>query len=71
MRFRLTLHDTDNENKYSASSKYELFGDRDAIWYLLYTFAKLQNKKHVEVFNLAWHKQDPEKGLHAMSDYSI
>ena len=71
MRFRLVIHDTKDENKYTADRRHEFLGDRDAIWFLWFTFAKTMGKRHVEVFNLAGDKQRPEDGINGMSDFNV
>ena len=71
MRFRLTLHDTLEDDKYLARASYEFFGDRDGIWFLWFTLTKKLNKKHVEVFSLDGRKLSPELGISYMSDYNI
>lgn len=71
MRFRLVIHDTKEDNKYEADRRYEFFGDKEAIWFLWYTFVKREGKRHVEVFDLAGDKQRPEVGIHGMSDYNV
>lgn len=71
MQFRLTLHDTDSDNKYDADRRYEYIGDRDDIWHLWYSFTKLLHKKHVSVYSLDGTLQEPEKGLHGMVGYNI
>ena len=49
----------------------KFLGDRDAIWFLWYTFTKAGGKRHVEVFNIAGDKQRPEEGINGMPDYNV
>lgn len=71
MRFRLVIYDTTEDNKYAAERRHEFLGDKDAIWFLWYTFSKIEGKKHIEVFNLAGDKQHPENGSNGMVDYNV
>lgn len=71
MRFRLVVYKTQDGNKYAANERHEYLGDREAIWHLWFTFAKTLQFPHVEVYSLDGRKLDPEKGLNAMSDYSV
>jgi len=71
MEFRVVLYDTNSEDKYEAENRYEYFGDRDSMWYLWFTLSNKCGQKHVEMFNLAGDKQQPEKGLSGMIGYSI
>ena len=70
MRFRLVVYVTDEENKHLANEVHEYLGDRDAIFFLWWTFAKVQKKRYVEVFNLAGHRLNPENGLAALQDFN-
>ena len=71
MRFRLVLYRTKEDNKLYADNRHEYFGDKAAIWYLWYAFTKELGYKHVEVFSLDGIKQEPEKGIAGMIEYSI
>lgn len=71
MRFRLVFYDTNDENKYATESRHEYLGDRDAIWYLWFLLTRTLGKKHIEVFALDGTKQNPDIGLHGMSDYGL
>jgi len=71
MRFRLVIHDTDAFNRFDATRRYEYLGDREAIWFLWYTFTKIEGKRHVDVFDLAGQKQRPEEGIAGLTDYIV
>lgn len=70
MRFRLVIHDTDSDNKYDTHHGYELFGDRESIMFLWIELRKA-GKKHVDVFNLAGMRINPEDGLDGFIDYGV
>lgn len=70
MRFRLTWHDTPNDNKYASDYRYEFLGDREAIFRLWYELDRLGHK-HLAVFSLDGTRQEPEKGLGGLVDYNI
>lgn len=71
MLFRLVIYDTEEENKYAALDSYEYLGNREAVWFLWYTFARVLGKRHVEIYNLIGQKQRPEDGIVTLTDYSI
>ncbi len=73
MRFRLVMHDTDDENKYDAESdkRCEYLGKKEDIWSLWYLLTQVLKKKHVEVFHINGIKQHPEFGMSGMGDYQL
>ena len=68
MRFRLVVYNTNAANKYEALHAHEFLGDASAIWFLWFTLTNDARKKHVEVFNLAGQRLNPELGLCDMVD---
>lgn len=71
MRFRLVIYDTKSDNKFDAERRYEILGDRNAIWFMWFTLTREQKYKHVEVFHINGAKLQPEKGIAGMEDYSL
>lgn len=71
MRFRLAVYHTTSANKYNAEMRHEYFGDADSIWHLWFHFARQMNFQHVEVYSLDGQRIHPEKGLNAMTDYTL
>jgi len=75
MRFRLVIYDTQSDNKFDAVRRYEILGDRDAIWFIWFTLTQglmgTKKQKHVEVFHINGTRLHPEKGIANMEDYII
>lgn len=67
--FRVLFYDTQDDHKYQASNEniHEYLCNRQdalSLWYLL---TRILNKKHVEIYDLAGMRQQPEKGLGGLS----
>ena len=72
MRFRLVWYDSNTDSKYDAAARFEYLGSCDAIWHLWFLLSKTLGKRHVEVFNLAGERQQPQRGVrNGMTDYSV
>jgi hypothetical protein len=71
MRFRLVVYDTWSDNKFDAERRYEILGDRNAIWFMWFNLTHDLKYKHVEVFHINGVQQHPEKGIAGMEDYNL
>lgn len=71
MRFRLVWYDTNHEDRFLSTARYEFLGDRESIWNLWFTLTKKLKCKHVEVFSLDGRQQNLDEGLNGMVDYNV
>lgn len=71
MLFRLIVYLTDADNKYEAIDRLEYFGNGRSIWQLWSDQARILGRRHVEVFNLAGERQDPEKGVDVLMTHHV
>lgn len=61
--FQLVFRPTREADKFCADDAHFIMGDRDSIHRIWWELHKVAGWPHVEVFNMAGEKQEPEKGF--------